>query len=151
MPVRAFKVEASLLINEGGVQCVPVVFAYPLEGGGDIELGAKPSLQRRAARGARSGAGCEARAGAGRLRAGGSNGFETLSVRRRGAVVLGASVANAPPLCTQARFVAPRRAQLLERFARNLNQSFTCITACDNSRRPFSQRFCSAFNRRVDC
>ena len=65
MPVCAFKVEASLLINEGGVQCVSVVFAYPLEGGGDIELGAKPSLQRRAARGARSGAGCEARAGAG--------------------------------------------------------------------------------------
>ena len=44
MPVRAFKVEASLLINEGGVQCVPVVFAYPLEGAGDIELGTKPLL-----------------------------------------------------------------------------------------------------------
>jgi hypothetical protein len=27
-----FEVEASLLINEGGVQCVPVVFARPLGG-----------------------------------------------------------------------------------------------------------------------
>ena len=104
MPVRAFKVEASLLINEGGVQCVSVVFAYPLEGGGDIELGAKPSLQRRAARGARSGAGCEARAGAGCLRAGGSNGFEALSVRRRGALVLGARLPQTRPVVQGSAF-----------------------------------------------
>jgi hypothetical protein len=34
-----FQVEASLLINEGGVQCVPVVFARPLEGGGEVRVG----------------------------------------------------------------------------------------------------------------
>ena len=34
-----FVVEASLLINEGGVQCVPVVFAQPREPGARIELG----------------------------------------------------------------------------------------------------------------
>jgi hypothetical protein len=34
-----FEVEASLLINEGGLQCVPVVFARPRQSG-TIELGA---------------------------------------------------------------------------------------------------------------
>ncbi|TMA21807.1 MAG: hypothetical protein E6J62_08185 [Deltaproteobacteria bacterium] len=34
-----FEVEASLLINEGGVQCVPVVFARPLDGGGEVRVG----------------------------------------------------------------------------------------------------------------
>jgi len=33
-----FEVEASLLVNEGGVQCVPVVFARPLEGGAAVRL-----------------------------------------------------------------------------------------------------------------
>ena len=40
----AFKVEASLLINEGGLQCVPVVFVHPLEGGASIELVNDPCL-----------------------------------------------------------------------------------------------------------
>ncbi len=38
-----FEVEASLLINEGGVHCVPVVFARPLRGAPDA-LPAKPFL-----------------------------------------------------------------------------------------------------------
>jgi hypothetical protein len=32
------------LINEGGVQCVPVVFAWPLESGSGVELGLRPLL-----------------------------------------------------------------------------------------------------------
>jgi hypothetical protein len=39
-----FEVEAALLINEGGVQCVPVVFARPLQRGARIELGRRPFL-----------------------------------------------------------------------------------------------------------
>ena len=38
-----FEVDASLLINEGGLQCVPVVFARPRQGG-RIELGADARL-----------------------------------------------------------------------------------------------------------
>jgi len=34
-----FEVEAALLVNEGGVQCVPLVFARPLEGAGAVRLG----------------------------------------------------------------------------------------------------------------
>ncbi len=40
----SFEVEAALLINEGGVQCVPVVFARPLQRGARIELGKRPFL-----------------------------------------------------------------------------------------------------------
>jgi hypothetical protein len=39
-----FEVEASLLINEGGVQCVPVVFARLLRNEVHIELGQRPFL-----------------------------------------------------------------------------------------------------------
>jgi hypothetical protein len=39
-----FEVEASLLINEGGVHCVPVVFARPLGIGVPVELGDRPFL-----------------------------------------------------------------------------------------------------------
>jgi len=39
-----FEVEAALLINEGGVQCVPVIFARPLQRGARIELGKRPFL-----------------------------------------------------------------------------------------------------------
>jgi len=39
-----FEVEASLLINEGGVQCVPVVFVRPLEGG-EVRLGRASFLE----------------------------------------------------------------------------------------------------------
>ena len=39
-----FEVEASLLINEGGVQCVPVVFARLLRTGAHVELGPRPFL-----------------------------------------------------------------------------------------------------------
>src|SRR5437868_4600443 len=39
-----FEVEASLLINEGGVQCVPVVFARLRRKGDRIELGERPLL-----------------------------------------------------------------------------------------------------------
>jgi len=42
---RKFKVEATLLINEGGVHCVPVVFAHPLEEGEPFELGHRPLLR----------------------------------------------------------------------------------------------------------
>lgn len=35
----AYEVEASLLVNEGGVQCVPVVFARPLQDGQPADLG----------------------------------------------------------------------------------------------------------------
>ncbi|HWE26335.1 MAG TPA: hypothetical protein VG496_20530 [Myxococcales bacterium] len=38
-----FEVEASLLINEGGLQCVPVVFARPRQTG-TIALGTNPRL-----------------------------------------------------------------------------------------------------------
>ncbi|HZR08976.1 MAG TPA: hypothetical protein VFA79_10370 [Myxococcales bacterium] len=38
-----FEVEASLLINEGGVHCTPVVFARPLRGAPDA-LPARPFL-----------------------------------------------------------------------------------------------------------
>jgi hypothetical protein len=34
-----FEVEASLLINEGGVHCVPVVFARPLQNGTVVRIG----------------------------------------------------------------------------------------------------------------
>jgi hypothetical protein len=40
-----FEVEAALLINEGGVQCVPVVFARPLEGGAEVRLGRASFLE----------------------------------------------------------------------------------------------------------
>ncbi len=39
--------EASLLINEGGVQCTPVVFARPLQPGARVELGARAFLNGR--------------------------------------------------------------------------------------------------------
>jgi hypothetical protein len=39
-----FEVESALLINEGGVHCVPVVFARPLQGGQPIELGPRAYL-----------------------------------------------------------------------------------------------------------
>jgi len=39
-----FEIEAALLINEGGVQCVPVIFARPLQRGARIELGKRPFL-----------------------------------------------------------------------------------------------------------
>ena len=39
-----FEVEASLLVNEGGVQCTPVVFARPLRSGIHVELGETASL-----------------------------------------------------------------------------------------------------------
>jgi hypothetical protein len=39
-----FEVEASLLINEGGVQCVPVVFARALQGG-EVRLGRASFLE----------------------------------------------------------------------------------------------------------
>ena len=38
-----FEVEASLLVNEGGLQCVPVVFARPRQSGA-VELGADALL-----------------------------------------------------------------------------------------------------------
>ena len=34
-----FEVQASMLVNEGGVQCVPLVFARPLERGVPVRLG----------------------------------------------------------------------------------------------------------------
>ena len=37
-PAEEFEVEASLLVNEGGLHCVPVVFARPLREGAGIEL-----------------------------------------------------------------------------------------------------------------
>jgi hypothetical protein len=43
-PAPEFEVEAALLINEGSVQCVPVVFARPLQKDAHVELGAKPFL-----------------------------------------------------------------------------------------------------------
>ncbi len=42
-----FEVEASLLINEGGVQCTPVVFARPLQPGARVERGARAFLNGR--------------------------------------------------------------------------------------------------------
>lgn len=39
-----FEVEASLLVNEGGVQCTPLVFARPLHGAAPVELGDRASL-----------------------------------------------------------------------------------------------------------
>lgn len=38
------QVEASLLINEGGVHCTPVVFVRPLQAGAKVELGPNPFL-----------------------------------------------------------------------------------------------------------
>jgi len=43
-PATEFEVEASLLINEGGVHCVAVVFARPLRSGAGIRLEEKPFL-----------------------------------------------------------------------------------------------------------
>jgi hypothetical protein len=40
-----FEVEAALLVNEGGVQCVPLVFARPLEGAGAVRLGKAAFLE----------------------------------------------------------------------------------------------------------
>ena len=40
-----FQVESSLLVNEGGVQCVPLVFARPLEEGADLRLGRASFLE----------------------------------------------------------------------------------------------------------
>src|SRR5207248_8039175 len=39
-----FQIEAAQLINEGGVHCVPVVFARPLQGGHPVELGPRSYL-----------------------------------------------------------------------------------------------------------
>jgi hypothetical protein len=39
-----FEVEAALLVNEGGVQCVPLVFARPIDGNPGIELAAHSFL-----------------------------------------------------------------------------------------------------------
>jgi hypothetical protein len=39
-----FQVEASLLINEGGVHCTPVVFARPLRGAAPAALPARSFL-----------------------------------------------------------------------------------------------------------
>lgn len=39
-----FEVEASLLINEGGVQCTPVVFARPLRSGVSVRMGPRSFL-----------------------------------------------------------------------------------------------------------
>jgi hypothetical protein len=40
-----FEVESSLLVNEGGVQCVPLVFARALEGGAGVQLGKAAFLE----------------------------------------------------------------------------------------------------------
>jgi hypothetical protein len=40
-----FEVDASMLVNEGGVQCVPLVFARPLEGGLAVRLGKAAFLE----------------------------------------------------------------------------------------------------------
>jgi len=40
-----FEIEASLLVNEGGVQCVPLVFARPLDGGTEVRLGRAAFLE----------------------------------------------------------------------------------------------------------
>jgi hypothetical protein len=40
-----FEVEAALLINEGGVQCVPVVFARSLESDAHLQLGKAAFLE----------------------------------------------------------------------------------------------------------
>ena len=40
-----FEVEASLLVNEGGVQCVPLVFARPLDPGVPVRLGKTSFLE----------------------------------------------------------------------------------------------------------
>ena len=42
--ILEFEVESSLLINEGGVQCTPVVFARPLRAGVRVELGQRAFL-----------------------------------------------------------------------------------------------------------
>jgi hypothetical protein len=39
-----FEVEEALLVNEGGVQCTPLVFARPLQPGARIELGRRSFL-----------------------------------------------------------------------------------------------------------
>ena len=39
-----FQVEAAQLINEGGVHCVPVVFARPLQGSRPVEIGPRTYL-----------------------------------------------------------------------------------------------------------
>jgi hypothetical protein len=40
-----FEIEAALLINEGGVQCVPVVFARCLESDAPVQLGKAAFLE----------------------------------------------------------------------------------------------------------
>jgi len=40
-----FEVEAALLVNEGGVQCVPLVYARPLEGDAAVRLGKAAFLE----------------------------------------------------------------------------------------------------------
>jgi hypothetical protein len=44
MSTMEFEVEAALLVNEGGVQCMPLVFARPLRPGAPIELGPRSFL-----------------------------------------------------------------------------------------------------------
>jgi len=39
-----FEVEAALLVNEGGVQCMPLVFARPVQPQARVELGARAYL-----------------------------------------------------------------------------------------------------------
>jgi hypothetical protein len=57
-----FEVEASLLVNEGGVQCVPVVFARPVDGavvpsGGELRLNGVAVVKLDPARAAQRGPG----------------------------------------------------------------------------------------------
>jgi len=42
--VVEFEVDAALLINEGGVHCLPVVFARPLQGERPVEVGPRTYL-----------------------------------------------------------------------------------------------------------
>ena len=39
-----FEVEAALLVNEGGLQCMPLVFARPLQPQARVELGPRAYL-----------------------------------------------------------------------------------------------------------
>jgi hypothetical protein len=39
-----FEVEAALLVNEGGVQCMPLVFARPLQPDARVEIGGRVYL-----------------------------------------------------------------------------------------------------------
>jgi hypothetical protein len=41
-----FEVEASFLVNEGGVQCTPIVFARPREPGRPVQLGKNAFIGR---------------------------------------------------------------------------------------------------------